>query len=520
MRETKRAAEQHFFIRGNRHDKDRIEVQIGFDGEIDTRYSSFEFDTDFILIAPRSFGLSETDDIDTIREEFQSYLRLHTQIATKDFQHKTIRVQDSLNQFSSKFTEESLRHFALEIESFIKNLIRKLKKLQHSSEAELIKESLEKVKEVYYILLQFRNILKGRGLQGKKAVQYPSESIDYDILLLNEYLSHHYVALLVNLDKLAKGVHGNKLVHEEIVQMSKEEAQIRKVYALLLDERDVENQAKNEERYIRKINLLKKYFQRSVFINTKESSREKKLLIPVYGVSAALAATWAILIQIYQMGSFPQRMGFNTIAFVMIAVFAYVIKDIMKDSFRKYFYRSSQKYFPNYVKKLYFSRGPNRIKLGSVKEFLKVSNTKSLPEHLKSMRHSLESYSNIIDEDALIYRKRTKLNLSKLKLGDTYTWGLREVIRIKFDRYMSRMDDSHIDLNMLSPEGIPIQKLGHKVYHIYLGIHLSSSPKIYSKIPVQKFKLFRISLDKNGVIKCKTVEKNIRFKESTLRKIF
>ena len=496
-----------FFISAGRHDRDRIELQFGFDGLIQSNAKDFEYDVDFVLFVPKSLGLTELEELSQLRNEFQSYVRLHSHVTNPNSETSRSRVEDRLNQLKSQISLENLRLFAIEFEGLLKAHTKKAKKKLYPT----LDHELNELNQIHNLVDDFRAILSARSLMGKDADEFPRGDINHDLLLLNEYLSHLYVQYLVEIYFSARLDPAAKQIMILVEQFALTEASLRQAFHYLLEQRNGPNSSEDEELYPRRISILKKYFQKTLFVSSTGTSIQRRALIPVYGISAALAASWAIMIQLYQARSMTDRLGINSIAILVVGVLAYVAKDIMKDFFRRYFFQTSHRWFPDYEKTLFIQKNNATSQLGSIKEYLRWFDSEKLPEDLKKARYSNRGgeIEESLHEDILHFKKHVTLNLKQLETSNEFPWGFREIVRYRFDRFVTSMEDPFKNLSLLSRSGMPASRRAHRVYHIYMAAWIRSHNPAgeLQESPVKPaFKAFRISLDKTGVLTCESVK--------------
>lgn len=95
------------------------------------------------------------------------------------------------------------------------------------------------------------------------------------------------------------------------------------------------------------------------------------------------------------------------------------------------------------------------------------------------------------------------LNLEALGQKADEPWGLREIVRYRFDRLSTHMEDAFKKMHVLDPNGQPSARLGHRLYRIHIAtwIHKINNPSAQKQTPVQPvFRAFRVTLDKTGVL--------------------
>ena len=82
-----------FFVTASRHDSDRVELQVGFDGEVQSE-KNYDFEVNIQFIFPRSLGLAENFDKEALKTQLQSHLRLHTHAGNPQNPTKLTRVRE------------------------------------------------------------------------------------------------------------------------------------------------------------------------------------------------------------------------------------------------------------------------------------------------------------------------------------------------------------------------------------------------------------------------------------------
>ncbi len=495
-----------FFISANRHDSDRVELQVGFDGEV-LNEKSYDFEVSIQFIFPKSLGLSENFDQEALKSQLQSHLRLHTHAGSPQNPTKLTRVRERLELLSNHLSEESLKFFALEIEAFLKFEIKTIKKSLRSKKDFSHPQMLEQLLATEELIGDYRKLLSQRHLMGKSAKDFSFDSFDHDLLLLDEYISHLYVVFLSHLKFYSKSSRTETGFVDLVPKLAKKEAEHRQLLHYFLQDENGKNVGE-EEHYLRRASLLKKYFQKILFIRAQNTSRERRLLFPLTGISAAIGALCYLFILNYQQNQQAENIGIGTVAFVMIAVGGYVIRDLVKDYSRSYFSTRSQKYFPDYRVKLSYVHKKDRKSLGRVDEFLRLSSARDLPTEVRALRFSSQDVDlePEVDEDVVEYRKIFHLKLKSLELREHYHWGIREVMRIRLDRFTTSMDDPTKMLHLLRPDGSIESHMGHRVYFLHMAVTIRPLNTFVSS-DLGTLKLFRIKMDKTGVLSVETVKK-------------
>ncbi|MBS1985515.1 MAG: hypothetical protein JST16_15220 [Bdellovibrionales bacterium] len=503
-----------FFISASRHDRDRVEIQLGFDGLVHSPQRKFEYDVDIVLFVPKTLGLLEVDDDVHLKQEFQSYVRLHTHVSNPNSETSALRVRERLEHLQERISPNRIRVLAIEFEALLKAQAKRIRKelARVADQPNLKAHILTEIDSTEFLIDEFRALLKDQGLEGHAPEEHPP-GMEHDLLLLNEYISHLHVQYLSSLQNSVRRQGGADEIFERLVAVGAREAELRVKSHFLVEQRQGPNSTETEDSYLRRISILKKYFQKTVFVDIKGRPLQNKVLIPVYALAAALAASWAIMVQIYQANSLGQRVGINSIALIIFAIVTYVAKDIMKDAARKFFLSKSRMWFPDYEKKLYITRDKKARLLGFINEYIHTFGTEKVPESLHRARYSvrggeMESY---LQEDVLHFRKKVNLDLSLLEAQKEFPWGLREIVRIRFDRLLASMEDSFKTMHLLSRSGAAVTRQGHRIYHLYLATWIQKTDTRGPLAVKPAFKAFRVVLDKTGVLGCEAVKWKAEF---------
>ncbi len=500
-----------FFVSAGRHDKDRLELQFGFDGLLSSRENEFSYVVDSALFVPKSLGL--TDLQSTIREDIQSYVRLHTHVSNPESLTSFARVDERLRNLKSDLNGETLRNFGIDFQGFLKANDKKIRAklrsmsagVQDENSAQDIEAIRIELREVEHLLEDFRSVIKARSLEGYLPDDLLDRKLDHDLLLLNEYISHLFVQYLGDLYAVTIGAPSLEKISNVLKSISRDESTVRERNRFVIDERHGPTSSRDFDQYPRRISILKKYFQSPLFVQESSASLERRMLVPVYGVAAAMAASFAIMVQLYQVRTLEERVGINSIALISLGVIAYVAKDLMKDWMRKSLLRTSNRWLPDENRKLFLIKQKKKVKLGQIGESLKIFDSEKLPEALKAIRYrsATDRLERELGEEVLHLRKRVTLDLDALETQREFPWGFREIIRIKLDREMTQMDDAFKKMYFVNRQGFPMQKQTHRVYHLHLATWIrAQSDDPLSPLVKPAFKAFLLCIDKTGILSC------------------
>lgn len=489
-----------FFISCDRHDKDRIEVQFGFDGLVDSTEKFFNFDIDFVVFSPKTLGLLESQTTESIRAEFQSYFRLHSYVSNPDSEFSVDRVLERLEVLKEEHDVRLLRLFAVELDGYLKGQTRKVRNhlMLYKKKAFSTEGALADLEEVRQVIGRFRDLPQALPPDFKDT--NPKFLNEFE--LLNEYASHLYVKFLAMTDYQLKEVDPAHAIKNKAASLGVEEAAFRAQRGLLLGDMDSSwHHNRKEDLYLRRISALKKYFHRALFIQVTSNSLERKLFLPVYGISGALAGALAIMVNLYAARNFTERVGFNAVLFISLAILAYVARDIAKDMFRNFFFKSGRRWVPDFESRLFAKTSKKKRYIGVIKEYLRFLDTGDIHEKVSQQRYSVEGgeVEKALGEDIVHFKKKVSLDLTNMDYDDQFPWGLREILRLRLDHLTVSMEDAHKRLPVLYSTGTVEDRMGRRLYHIYVAAQIRARGKGADDFS-SSVKAYRIVLDKNGVV--------------------
>ena len=262
------------------------------------------------------------------------------------------------------------------------------------------------------------------------------------------------------------------------------------------------------------MSLLKKYFQRSLFVNVKTSPVAKKVFQPAAAAAAGAAALWAAAFQQAEHGdSFLVKMGLTPFSILTLGVVAYIIKDRIKDWGRHFLVGKVERVLPDIERVLvYDSHGAKPCDLGRIRETIKKISLHKLPLEIHDLRYSGKNSAleAEIGEDIIHYNKKILLNkMTGFSLGGNrpdVRWGLREIIRINLRNYLQNLDDPFKEITLMDDEGNVSKAETHKIYNAHLALQISHSTKD-GKIE-REARVFKLVLDKGGLVKIQCFDDN------------
>lgn len=250
---------------------------------------------------------------------------------------------------------------------------------------------------------------------------------------------------------------------------------------------------------------LKKFVFGSLFLKVKPL-RSRNVMQHLFGaIGACIAAVWAFF-------SNPALFGTVTInsltfAVLFVAVFAYILKDRIKELTKQYLSTRMRRWMPDRDRQvLPPDLVPQPAKpIGRIREYIDfVAPTKLDPE-IKRLRNAVHTID--VGEDAvesiLHYSKTIELrpHTSSTYLHD----GIKDILRFSIRHFLTRLDESPEVLHAFEPEtGRVVHLQGGHVYHVNVAMRcVAYGPDGRPGTPT--LERIRLILQKSGIVRVEPV---------------
>lgn len=265
--------------------------------------------------------------------------------------------------------------------------------------------------------------------------------------------------------------------------------------------------AHEKERFVRRRGELKRRIWKVLFLDMRQRSLFAVQRQMGAMIAAGLASFWAVITQVLLLRRvvFDQHagslLGLSGAVFLAAAVFAYVVKDRIKEFGRSYFRSGIFREVPDQSETIYY-RGATgaRMPVGSLKEIAVFKALDKLPEYVSSIRskHVSElSEAEAVDQ-VLQYTKTITLSRGIKILGRYPLRAVHDILRLNIDACLPRLGEPTRQLNVVDSTGQVHSVEFPKFY--YLDMALSYSRIEGSGVNQDRStEYFRLVLDKNGL---------------------
>lgn len=485
-----------------RHDHHNIEVKTVSD--LGSAPSVVE--TDIYLFAPKTFELGNIGK-DELIEDFRSRMRLASPVIGEQgavaFEQALTDLRECIQSFES---HQASRNPSAEIaDPLCEKILDSIRELSTVVLGTLKHGASEHTRQFFlsHSLLTTDDVCVGglrllaanvrsvhdMILRVRLVCQSKFEAPTAMFSTFDEFLSQSYVQYLgtirAEVDRLQKPenvkaqpyVAERELLESILNDFQTEEAAYRSTQ-LIVPQGDEETDLDRERRLLR-LSQLKKFFQSKSFVDITREHGTKKVTESMAAIGTAIAAILAA-IAAFIFDHYSRSSAALNGLFVFGAggagVLFYVLRDRMKDRAKSHLQATAQKFLPDFEQQLL----AQSKKIGKVKEWFRLRETKALPKEILQMRHSAAAHEmeKRLPEDVLHCRRIQEVNASLLiSKGDaTSSRSLHENTRINVERYLKHMDDPFKELTELDSSGRFRQSRSHRVYHFYLCVKTVSKP--------------------------------------------
>lgn len=353
------------------------------------------------------------------------------------------------------------------------------------------------------IINEFRQILEEARAMGDTSAQL----LVAEMQAIDEYLYYRLrdcVALILNLASYA-----SSLVPSEIEKNLKKTAS-----DLIKSHEDYANQAgymqvdedsseELKERYLHRRGELKRRIWQVLFLQVRTTPLFKFQQQIGAMIAAGIAAFWAVVTQIIIIrryittGDPTDLFGITGLIFLIAAVFAYIVKDRIKEIGRSYFRGRLLGRLPDQSERIYYADRS----VGHIREATSFISPARLPPQIIEMRARACSVAGEGEESldgVLVYTKNIVLDGSLAILGRYRLKAVHDIVRMNIDAYLARLGEPKRLINLVDRDGNIKTASFPKVYYFDLALDYSRIGRD-GTAETKAIDYFRLVIDKSGL---------------------
>ncbi|MBT9549122.1 MAG: hypothetical protein IV090_27255 [Candidatus Sericytochromatia bacterium] len=520
------------------HSRQQFERIFDFKLPAESEETRKRYEVDTYFFIPRSVGLNP-DNFSRVEfyNSLTSYLRIQSSDGLRRSALKTgtWSLPRSEDYFTSYFNApdrpdlaqsaiQEVKFFACLMETQLKLLrvqLRQVMVRRGYKKESRIRYFIKKLSVLLELLETFRQLYLTRIRSGEIWID---EEVQRAFVLSDEFLSYRLESILISLNELLES--GNEMVwcqgfQELILTSLQKEMHYREAMDILqLHDRSSES---TQETYYYRLGLLKKYISDVLYLDIRNLQKDRAYRNLVAAAGAALAATWAGLIDLQRFywlqnldleGPLPSSdFALRFFLIVIVGVVAYIFKDRIKELTREYFYSRLKQYLPDYeFSVFYHSVMPGQSgeeKVGFAKQYMRYLKKEALPAEIAYIREW--GHPNKLEperaEEVIHYSKQINFETDLLRKKFAHIRYIRDISRFSIDEFLLRIDEPNKKLRYFDQnKGISTMK-APKVYHLNVISRYAVSEYHEGRWQPAKieFEHVRLVLNKKGIVRVEPV---------------
>ena len=254
------------------------------------------------------------------------------------------------------------------------------------------------------------------------------------------------------------------------------------------------DQSDNEELIFRR-NVLKKYMQKVLFLDTRTRDEGRVIEHSLFGIAAGISMLFATAVLFISQSIY----GPLTLPVFFALVVGYMFKDRIKEILRVYFSQMVSGVLFDHKTRIYSN--PEHP-IGYCRESFDFVDEAKVPDRVMKIRardHITEIESDWVVEDVLRYRKRIKLSSRAISAlySDIDTDGINDIMRFNVAEFTRRMGNPRKELFVLDG-GDYREVKAERVYHLNMVLRYGGDDRVM-------YKRLRIVLNRRKIKRIETV---------------
>lgn len=250
--------------------------------------------------------------------------------------------------------------------------------------------------------------------------------------------------------------------------------------------------------------VLKKFISAALHLNIEVSEWEGWVQF-FFGIAAALAMLFAILVTIFAQSRYTQNSGF----FITIVVISYVFKDRLKDWLKLFFSKNIIKWLAD--RKVKIKDPYDNKMIGYFKEafsFIDYHKVSADILHKRNMDNLTSIDEEGKPERVMRYEKEVVLYPQLISKHHVRRKNIIDIMRLNVRDFLLQADDSLVDFIYLNSETNQIEHLPcERVYHVNLVIKYTSRPTDHHSLV--HLERMRLVLNRDGIVSMEEVKTGV-----------
>lgn len=474
-------------LQARKHDNFSVEFKFGFTAEEGAKNNDFSVNT-WIFI-PSSMGINpQSYSKDQFYWDIKSNVRLITPVFTlKEFSSETAkpykRLKDSITALaqgsgtSDNFVS-TLKMYAAIFKSSLRNCTNSFKDGDKPFQLESLRQNYCGLLDT--ILDSYRSLYA--------LVDNIPESEKRHFAMVDEYISHKVVSKAISLVRYIDLNNLENLSEERkfLVDFVLRE----KNYGVSKGFESIDRDPEHNREIIYNQSLQKKYIESELYINLDKRKDGRAIEQFYYSLAAGVSMVFATAVGWATQVAYGSNI---TVTLFVVIVISYMLKDRIKALMRNLFaHKLLNRY---YDKKANITVNGHNI--GKIKEAVDFLPGNKLFDEVAEIRRkdaSVYDESQVFDEKLLLYRKRLMIDDAIFSADNLYPLsGVNEIMRLHLDRFMQKMDNPEVPINLMDANGKITVLNVPRTYCMHVIFQLKHLEQV-------EYRHLNIVMNRNGII--------------------
>ena len=250
----------------------------------------------------------------------------------------------------------------------------------------------------------------------------------------------------------------------------------------------------DNEEYMHRVGMLKKFCMNALFLGTHRTQSRQGYEEALFALAAGLAMMLATGIAAWAQVRYDQL----SFSFFFALVVGYMMKDRLKEALRRAFARVADRHLFDRTFDIY--RLSKDADLAQAREKVEYLRTAQVPRELSLLRHEDELVRDTegeLSETVLRYQRDVVVDVGALPRWVDGPAGVTDILRISVDRLLRDMDEPEFALEYVDAEDYSVGRVrAVKAYRVDLACRFTAEEGERRETTIQ---VVRLVLDRNGI---------------------
>ena len=376
----------------------------------------------------------------------------------------------------------------------VHHMLKKIKLNEYEKDSSELNEKRELLnKEIALLCSNISTITKKfRSLEEIALLRSNFPQVIRDFKTIDEFISLIIDEFMLILLKHVQTITEKEAPEEKLISqlIIKEKFYRKKMH---LGPKTIHGHLFSNESILYRQGLLHRFVLEALMLKHVRVSSEEKHR----NILGAIAAGIAMMVYMTLLAWNASTLVINSMSFIFLAAFLYVIKDRIKEGFKTLYFKRAHRWFPDYSTEMSSFKG---FKVGKLTENFSFIEPDQLPHGFLNIRnHSFHEELQALHRHETIIQYKRELSLVRLhpSNGDR-RHAVTIIFRLNIHRFLQNASNAlqtHLALDGYTKE--ILEKHLPKVYHLNLIIRHSF---LHEDLTFKtEIKTYRVVIDKNGI---------------------